>query len=156
MSRKKISKKRQVSPDVVYNSELITLLINKVLRDGKKSLSQKICYLVMENIRVVSNSDPLELFIKAIKNVTPVVELRSRRVGGAIFQLPFEVTRERGNSLALKFIVNSARSRPGKNIVVKLQNEIIDASNNIGSSVKKKEEIHKKAESSKSLVSLRR
>lgn len=156
MSRKKIAKRREITKDVIYNSELVTLLMNKILIDGKKSLSQKICYIVMDNIRVVSNSDPLELFIRAIKNVTPIVELRSRRVGGAIVQIPFEVSRQRGNSLALKFLVNSARSRPGKNIIVKLQNEILDASNNIGSSVKKKEEIHKKAESSRSLVSLRK
>jgi small subunit ribosomal protein S7 len=156
MSRKKISQKRLILVDPIYNSELVAKLINKLLKDGKKSLAQKICYVVMKNIGINSNSEPLPILIKAIKNVTPIVEVRARRIGGSISQIPIEVGERRGNSLALKFIVNSARSRPGKNIIIKLQNEIMDAFNNLGGSIKKKEEIHKKAESSKSLGSVRK
>jgi small subunit ribosomal protein S7 len=156
MPRKSIPQKRQTIPDAVYNSSLVTQLINKVLRDGKKSLSQKICYLAMRNVANISNSEPLQILLTAIKNATPLVEVRAKRVGGTILQLPIEIGERRGNSLAIKFLVDSARTRPGKNIVIKLQNEIIDASNNIGNSVKKKEDLHKKAESSKSLGNIKR
>lgn len=155
MSRRNVSKKRSLDPDVVYNNKLVSQFINRVMRDGKKSLSQRICYSVLDNVGRISNSAPLDVFLKAVKNVTPVIDLRAKRVGGAIFQLPIEITKERGNSLALKFLIDSARNRPGKDIVIKLQNEIIDASNNLGSAVKRKEDIHKRAESNKTLVNLK-
>lgn len=155
MSRKKKSKKRGIIEDPIYNSVLISMLINKILLKGKKSLAQHILYESMKNVKEITQQDPLEVLKKAIANVAPVVEVKSRRVGGATYQVPIEVKSERGNSLAIKFIVKSARSRSGKNMITKLGNEIIDASNNIGNSVKKKEEMHKMAESNRAFVSLK-
>lgn len=149
MSRRRTSKKRVIIQDPIYNSNLVTMIINKLLLKGKKSLAQRIFYETMKNIKETSQQDPLEILKKAIENTTPVVEVKSRRIGGATYQVPVEVKNDRGNSLALRFIIKSARNRPGKDIITKLGNEILDASNNIGNSVKKKEEIHKMAESNK-------
>lgn len=155
MSRRRKSKKRNIAEDPIYNSILISMLINKILLKGKKSLAQHILYEAMKNIKETTQQDPLEILKKAISNAAPVVEVKSRRVGGATYQVPIEVKSERGNSLAIKFIVRSARKRSGKSMTAKLGNEIIDASNNIGNSVKKKEEIHKMAESNKAFTTIR-
>nr|YP_009389157.1 ribosomal protein S7 [Euglena archaeoplastidiata]AKR17930.1 ribosomal protein S7 [Euglena archaeoplastidiata] len=149
MSRRRTAKKRIIAQDPIYNSNLVTMIINKLLLKGKKSLAQRIFYETMKNIKETTQQDPLEILKKAIENATPVVEVKSRRVGGATYQVPIEVKNDRGNSLALRFIIKSARKRPGKNIITKLGNEILDAYNNIGNSVKKKEEIHKMAEANK-------
>ena len=149
MSRRRTAKKRIIAQDPIYNSNLVTMIINKLLLKGKKSLAQRIFYETMKNIKETTQQDPLEILKKAIENATPVVEVKSRRVGGATYQVPVEVKNDRGNSLALRFIIKSARKRPGKNIITKLGNEILDAYNNIGNSVKKKEEIHKMAEANK-------
>lgn len=155
MSRRKIVKKRPIIQDPIYNSILVTMLINRILLRGKKSLAQHIFYEAMKNIRESSQQDPLEVLKKAVSNVTPIVEVKSRRVGGATYQVPVEVKSDRGNSLALRFIIKSARNRPGKNMIVKLGNEILDAYNNTGNSVKRKEEIHKMAESNRAFSTLR-
>ena len=155
MSRRKKSKKRLILEDPIYNSILVSMMINKILLKGKKSLSQFIFYEAMKNIKDQTKQDPLEILKKAINNTTPVVEVKARRVGGATYQVPIEVKSDRGNSLAIKFIIKTARNRPGKNMITKLGNEIIDASNNIGNSVKKKEEIHKTAEANKAFSTLR-
>jgi len=155
MSRRRKSKKRNITEDPIYNSVLISMLINKILLKGKKSLAQHILYESMKNIKETTQQDPLEILKKAIVNAAPVVEVKSRRVGGATYQVPIEVKNERGNSLAIKFIVRSARKRSGKSMITKLGNEIIDASNNIGNSVKKKEEIHKMAEANKAFTTIR-
>lgn len=155
MSRKKKSKKRAILQDPIYNSSLVSVMINTILLKGKKSLAQRIFYEAMKNIKGSLQQDPLEVMKIAINNATPVVEVKSRRVGGATYQVPIEVKPEKGNSLAIKFIVKSARKRPGKNIITKLTNEIIDAYNNTGNSVKKKEEMHKMAEANKAFASLR-
>lgn len=155
MSRRRKSKKRNITEDPIYNSVLVSMLINKILLKGKKSLAQNILYESMKNIKEITQQDPLEILKKAIGNSAPVVEVKSRRVGGATYQVPIEVKNERGNSLAIKFIVRSARKRSGKNMITKLGNEIIDASNNIGNSVKKKEEIHKMAEANKAFTTIR-
>lgn len=155
MSRKKKFKKRSIIQDPIYNSNLVSIMINTILLEGKKSLAQRIFYEAMKNIKESMQQDPLEILKTAITNTTPVVEVKSRRVGGATYQVPIEVKPERGNNLAIKFIVRSARKRPGKSIVTKLSNEIIDAFNNTGSSVKKKEEMHKMAEANKAFASLR-
>ncbi len=154
MSRKKKIKKRLIANDPVYNSLFVSMMINTILLKGKKSLAQKIFYESMKNIKQTSQQDPLEILKKAINNATPTVEIKSRRIGGATYQVPIEVKTERGNSLAIKFIIKSARKRAGKNIITKLSNEIIDSSNNIGNSVKKKEEIHKMAEANRAYSSL--
>ncbi len=155
MSRRKKSKKRIILQDPIYNSVLVSMLINKILLNGKKSLAQNILYEVLKNIKTSLNQDPLEVLNKAIVNATPIVEIKSRRIGGATYQVPIEVKKDRGNSLALKFIVKSARNRPGKSMISKLENEITDAYNNIGNSVKKKEEIHKMADANKAFTTLK-
>ena len=155
MSRRRKSKKRLITEDPIYNSVLVSMMINKILLKGKKSLAQRIFYEAMKNIKETTQQDPLEVLKKAINNATPVVEVKSRRVGGATYQVPIEVKTERGNSLAIKFIIRSARNRPGKTMVTKLGNEILDSSNNIGNSVKKKDEIHKMAEANKAFSTLR-
>lgn len=155
MSRRRNAKKRQIIPDPIYNSNLVTMLINRILLKGKKTIAQQIFYEAMKNIKETSNQEPIEILKKAITNTTPIVEVKSRRIGGATYQVPIEVKPERGNSLALRFIIKSARKRPGKNMINKLGNEIIDASNNTGNAVKKKEEIHKMAEANKAFSTLR-
>lgn len=155
MSRRRKSKKRILTEDPIYNSVLVTMMINKILLKGKKSLAQHIFYEAMKNIKETTQQDALEVLKKAINNATPVVEVKSRRVGGATYQVPIEVKTERGNSLAIKFIIRSARNRPGKSMITKLGNEIMDSSNNIGNSVKKKDEIHKMAEANKAFSTLR-
>lgn len=155
MSRRRTAKKRSILQDPIYNSSLVSMIINRILLKGKKSLAQRIFYEVMINVKDTSQQDPLEVLKKAILNVTPVVEVKSKRVGGATYQVPTEVTPERGNTLALRFIIKSARKRPGKTMIIKLGNEILDAYNNVGNSVKKKEEIHKMAEANKAFSTLR-
>lgn len=155
MSRKKTPKKQLILPDAIYNSKIASMLINKILMNGKKNLAEKIFYTSMKNIKDYNKLDPLETLKKAIKNITPTIEIKTRRIGGAIFQVPTEIKPTRGNSLALKFLIKSARNRPGKNMIAKLQNEIIDASNNIGNSIKKKEELHKMAEANKTFTNLK-
>jgi len=155
MSRRRKSKKRIIIEDPIYNSNLVTMMVNRILLKGKKSLAQHIFYEAMKNVKNITSTDPIEILKKAISNTTPHVEVKSRRVGGATYQVPIEVKPERGSSLAIKFIIKSARNRPGKTIIAKLSSEIIDASNNIGNSVKKREEIHKMAESNKAFASLR-
>lgn len=155
MSRRRKSKKRLISQDPIYNSILVSMLINKILLKGKKTVAQRIFYEAMKNIQESSQQDPLEILKKAVTNATPLVEVKSRRIGGATYQVPVEVKSDRGNSLALRFLIKSARNRPGKNMVTKLGNEILDAYNNIGNSVKKKEEIHKNAEANKAFSTLR-
>ena len=156
MSRKKnIKKRKPLMPDPIYNSNLATMIINKILMKGKKNVAQKIFYESMQNIKEITKQEPIEILKKAITNATPIIEIKSRRIGGATYQVPVEVKPERGNSLALRFIIKSARKRPGKDMINKLTNEITDAYNNIGNSVKKKEEIHKMAEANKAFSTLK-
>lgn len=155
MSRRRTAKKRAITEDPIYNSLLVSMMINRILLKGKKSLAQHIFYEAMKNVKSTSQQDPLEVLKKAITNATPLVEVKARRVGGATYQVPIEVKPDRGSSLALRFIIKSARNRPGKDMITKLGNEILDAYNNTGSSVKKKEEIHKMAESNKAFTTLR-
>lgn len=155
MSRRKKSKRRIIMPDPIYNSKLASMLINKVLLKGKKTLAQYIFYESMKKIKEITNKEPLDVLLKAITNITPIVELKSRRVGGATYQVPIEIKQERGTSLALSFLIKSARKRPGRNMIFKLGNELIDAYNNTGNSVKKKDELHKMAEANKAFSSFK-
>lgn len=155
MSRRKNPKKRIIIADPIYNSTIVSMLINKILSNGKKSLAQKIFYDSIKKAKESIKSDPLEILEKAITNITPVVELKSRRIGGATYQVPVEIKKERGTSIALTFLIKSARKRPGKTMVTKLGNEIIDAFNNTGNSVKKKEELHKMAETNKAFANFK-
>lgn len=120
MSRRKKTIKKILKPDPVYNSILVSMLINKILLKGKKSLAQYILYETLKSIKDITKQDPLEVLKKAITNATPTVELKSRRVGGATYQVPIEIKEERGNSLAIKFIVQSSRNKAGKSMISKL------------------------------------
>lgn len=155
MARRRIPEKRQTRPDPIYNSTLVTLLINKILLKGKKTIAQKIFYLSMKKINESIKLDSLEVLRQAVVNVTPRIEVKPRRVGGSIYQVPLEVKTERGTSLALRWIIKSARSRSGKEMSSNLCNEIIDAYNNTGLSVRKREETHKMAEANKAFANFK-
>ncbi|SHF37280.1 SSU ribosomal protein S7P [Thermoanaerobacter uzonensis DSM 18761] len=155
MPRKGHVERREVLPDPVYNSKKVSKLINKVMWDGKKSLAQKICYGAFDIIREKTGRDPLEVFEEALNNVMPVLEVRPRRVGGATYQVPMEVRSERRLSLGIRWLVEYARQRSGKSMMEKLAAEIIDAANNTGGSVKKREDTHKMAEANKAFAHYR-
>ena len=149
MSRKKKVRKKTIQTDSIYTSEIAQKIINKILMRGKKNLAQKIFYETMDDIKNELKQEPIEILNKAVNNLKPSIELKSRRIGGSTYQIPVEIKKERSISLAINFLIKCARKRPGKNMTTKLKNEIIDASNNIGNSIKRKEEIHKMAEANK-------
>jgi small subunit ribosomal protein S7 len=175
MSRRTTAKKRVVSPDPIYRSRLVSMLLSRLLQDGKKSLARRIFYEAMENLErkgdgqtsqsgnenssggmeTQSDSAGLKIFQQAVLNVTPVVEVKSRRVGGSNYQVPLEVNSERGTSLALRWIVQAARQRPGREMATKLANELLDASNKTGSAIRKREETHRMAEANKAFANYR-
>lgn len=155
MPRKGPVERRDVLPDPIYNSKLVTRLINRIMIDGKKGKAQKILYRAFDIIREKTNQDPMEVFEQALKNVMPVLEVRARRVGGANYQVPVEVRPERRTSLGLRWLVNYARLRGEKTMEERLANEIIDAANNTGAAVKKREDTHKMAEANKAFAHYR-
>ncbi|EGO64226.1 30S ribosomal protein S7 [Acetonema longum] len=155
MPRKGAVPKRDVLPDPVYNSKLVTRFINKVMLDGKKGIAENIVYDAFEIIRAKTGKDPLEVFEVALKNVMPVLEVRARRVGGANYQVPVEVRADRRLSLGIRWLVNYSRARGEKTMYERLAGELLDASNNAGSSVKKKEDTHKMAEANKAFAHYR-
>ena len=155
MSRRGNIKRQPVPPDPVYNSCLVNMTIRRIMKQGKKSLASRIVYDALKIIEERSNSDPLEVFEKAIKNITPLVEVKARRVGGATYQVPMEVRTNRGTTLALRWLVQYARSRGGRTMVSKLANEILDASNETGGAIKKREETHRMAEANKAFAHYR-
>ncbi|KYD30362.1 hypothetical protein B4113_0165 [Geobacillus sp. B4113_201601] len=142
-------------PDPIYNSKLVTRLINKIMVDGKKSKAQKILYTSFDMIRERTGKDPMEVFEQALKNVMPVLEVRARRVGGANYQVPVEVRPDRRISLGLRWLVQYARLRNEKTMEERLANEIMDAANNTGAAVKKREDTHKMAEANKAFAHYR-
>lgn len=152
MPRKKITRKKEVYYDPVYNSSLIYKLINKVMLDGKKSLAQNIVYGAMDVVKDKLKEDPLKVVLKAIENVRPHIETRSRRVGGATYQVPMDVRKERSYSLAIRWLVGNARDRAGKSLQDKLVGELMDAYNLKGGAIKKKEVVHKMAESNRAFA----
>ncbi|MFO7263062.1 MAG: 30S ribosomal protein S7 [Bacillaceae bacterium G1] len=147
--------RREIDPDPIYNSKLVAKLINHIMRDGKKSLAQRILYDAFEIIRQRTNQDPLEVLEQALKNVMPVLEVRPRRVGGANYQVPVEVKPERRQTLGLRWLVTYARLRSERTMQERLAAEIIDAANNTGGAVKKKEDTHKMAEANKAFAHYR-
>ncbi|ACK42257.1 MULTISPECIES: 30S ribosomal protein S7 [Dictyoglomus] len=146
---------REIPPDPVYNSVLVQKLINKVMLDGKKSIAEKIVYGAMDIIREKTKQDPLTVLEKAVQNVTPLLEVRPRRVGGATYQVPIEVPPRRGLSLALRWIVRAARERKGMPMKERLALEILDAFNNTGGAIKKRDEMHRMAEANKAFAHYR-
>jgi len=155
MARKGHIAKRDVLVDPIYNSKLVTRLINKIMLDGKKGVAQTILYSAFNIIEEKTGQQPMEVFEKALDNVMPELELKMRRVGGANYQVPVEVSQERRLTLGLRWIVNYARLRSEKTMDLKLANEIMDAANGQGASVKKKDDTHKMAEANKAFAHYR-
>ena len=155
MPRKGPAPKRPVIIDPVYGSPLVTSLINKVLLNGKRSTAERIVYGAMEGLREKTGNDPVITLKRALENVKPTLEVRSRRVGGATYQVPVEVRPGRSSTLALRWLVGYARARREKTMTERLMNELLDASNGLGASVKRREDTHKMAESNKAFAHYR-
>ncbi|NOZ04763.1 MAG: 30S ribosomal protein S7 [Chloroflexi bacterium] len=155
MPRRGRAPKHAVMPDPKYNSVLLSRLINKIMKDGKKSIAQRIVYDAMDIIEERTSKDPLDLIEQAIKNVTPQIEVRSRRVGGANYQIPVEVRFERQLSLALRWLIESTRKGSGHTMAEKLARELLDAANNTGITIKKREDTHRMAEANKAYAHYR-
>lgn len=155
MPRKGPVPKRDVLPDPIYNSKVFTKLVNQVMWDGKKSLAEKICYEAFDMVAQETGKDPMEVFEEAMKNITPIVEVRARRVGGANYQVPVEVRPERRQTLAVRWLVAFTRKRGEKTMAQRLAGEIMDAANGGGGAVRRKEETHKMAEANKAFAHYR-
>ncbi len=155
MPRKGPVAKRQILPDPVYGSKLITRFINRLMLDGKKSTAERIFYKAIETLAEKTNEDALRAFEKCLDNVRPSVEVKSRRVGGATYQVPMEVRSDRQTALAIRWMINYARSRGEKGMVARLSGELLDAFNNRGGAVKKREDTHKMAEANKAFAHYR-
>ena len=155
MSRKKSQPKKEVVPDPKFNSTIIPKLINNIMYDGKRGIAAKIVYDAIEKIKTKSKDEPINIFNEAINNIKPTVEVRSRRVGGATYQVPVEVKTKRAQALALRWIMDATRKRKNKTMAEKLYAEIMDASQNKGSAIKKREDTHKMAEANKAFAHFR-
>ena len=153
--RKRRAVKRGVLADPMYNSKLVTKLINRLMKDGKKGTAQTILYDAFDIVKEKTNTDPMEVFNKAMENIKPSLEVKSRRVGGANYQVPIEVKADRAQALSLRWLVQYARLRGGHSMAENLANEIIDASNGVGASVKKREDTHRMAEANKAFAHYR-
>ncbi|MCI9045456.1 MAG: 30S ribosomal protein S7 [Peptococcaceae bacterium] len=153
--RRTSAPKRDVLPDPVYNSVILTKFINQVMLDGKKGVAERIVYGAFEIIKDKTGKDPMEVFDEAMKNVMPVLEVKARRVGGANYQVPVEVRPERRQTLGIRWLVINTRKRGGKTMQEKLAAELMDAANNVGASVKKREDTHKMAEANRAFAHYR-
>lgn len=153
--RKKRAVKRDVLPDPIYNSKLVTKLINRLMVDGKKGVAQTILYDSFEMIKEKTNQEPMDVLNKALENIQPALEVKSRRVGGANYQVPVEVRPDRSQALGLRWLVQYARLRGGHSMAENLANEIIDAANGVGAAVKKREDTHRMAEANKAFAHYR-
>ena len=152
MSRRKKNISKSIKPGAVYRSTVVSMLISRVLMDGKRSLAQRIVYSTLQIIETRTQEDPLQVLEKALRHVTPIVEVKSRRIGGSIYQIPQEIKRSRGTTLAVKWLLQGAQSRNAFSFSEKLAQEIIDASQSLGSAIKKKEEVHRMAEANKAFA----
>ena len=155
MSRRSTRKKRPVPPDPVYNSRLVNMTIRRVMKSGKNSLASRIVYDAFAIVAERTGKEALEVFEQAMKNLTPLVEVKARRVGGATYQVPMEVKPSRGTTLALRWLIQFSRSRGGRTMSSKLANEIMDAANETGAAMKKREETHRMAEANKAFAHYR-
>ena len=155
MARKNKFQRRILQKDPIFNSQIVTEMINKVMLDGKKSVSEKIVYGALEKVSSTLSKPALEVLLQAIKNASPKMEVKSRRVGGATYQVPIEVSDSRASSLAIKWMIGFARKRKGKSTIDLLAQEIADAYNQTGTTIKKKEETHKMAESNRAFSHFR-
>ena len=156
MSRKeRVERRRKVEPDTKYKSTIVNRFINRLMRRGKKSLAKRIVYDALDNIKTKTNQDPLEIFKKALKNVSPLVKIKARRIGGSTYQVPIEVAQFEGESLGSRWMVMFAENRNGKSMSEKLSMEILDAANGQGMAFKKREDTHKMAEANKAFAHYR-
>ena len=155
MSRKKTQPKKVVTPDPIFNSTIIPKLINSIMFDGKKVVAEKIVYEAIQKIKSKTKEEPINVFNEAINNIKPTVEVRSRRVGGATYQVPVEVKTKRAQALAIRWLVDASRKRKDKHMSDKIFNELYDAYEKKGSAVKKREDVHKMAESNKAFAHFR-
>jgi small subunit ribosomal protein S7 len=156
MPRRRVAARREILPDPKFNSTMVTKFINSLMSEGKKSVAEHIFYNAMDTIHKKTQEEPLKVFKKAVDNVKPRVEVKSRRVGGSTYQVPIEVdAKSRGNSLAIRWLVNYSRGRSEKTMVERLAGEILDAANNRGNAVKKKEDTHRMADANKAFAHYR-
>jgi len=155
MPRRRVAEKREILPDPKYNSKLLSKFINVMLADGKKSTAERICYGAFDIIREKTGNDPLKVFKTALENVKPVLEVKPRRVGGATYQVPIEIRPQRRNALAYRWLINYSRARNEKTMRERLAGELLDAFNNTGASIKKKEDTHRMAEANKAFAHYR-
>lgn len=155
MSRRHVAEKREILPDPKYKDQIVTKFINCLMYDGKKSVAEKIMYDTLDLLSQKTNKNHIEAFHEAINNVKPHLEVRSRRIGGATYQVPVEVRGERSTALAIRWLITLSRKRSEKTMIDRLSNEMIDACNNRGSAVKKKEDTHKMAEANKAFAHYR-
>lgn len=153
--RKRQAVKREVLADPIYNSKMVTKLINRIIIGGKKGTAQNILYDAFDIVKEKTGNDPMETFNKAYENIKPQLEIKSRRIGGGNYQVPVEVKEDRGQALALRWLVQYAKNRSGKGMAENLANEIIDAANGVGGAVKKREDTHKMAEANKAYAHYR-
>lgn len=153
--RRKTADKRDVQPDPVFGDKLITRFVNNLMRDGKKNVARKILYQAFEIIEEQTGEEGMEVFKNALSNVSPVVEVRSRRVGGSTYQVPVEVRPDRGTALGMRWIISASSSRNDKSMARRLSRELLDASNNEGGAVRKKDEVHRMAEANKAYAHFR-
>lgn len=155
MARRRVAEKREILPDPKYNSKLVSRMISVILKDGKKSTAEKIMYGAFDIIKEKVGTDPLKVFKTAVENVKPLLEVKPRRVGGATYQVPVEVKPNRKVALALRWIITYARTRKEKTMKERLAGELLDAYNNTGSAIKKKEDTHKMAEANRAFAHYR-
>jgi len=155
MSRRGVIQRRPVPPDSVYNSRLVSMIIRRIMRHGKKSLAARIVYDALKTIEERTGAAAIETFERAVRNATPLVEVKARRVGGATYQVPMEVRAFRGTNLALRWITKFSRERSGKTMAMKLANELMDSANETGNSIRKREETHRMAEANKAFAHYR-
>lgn len=150
--RRRRPQKRQILPDPKYGSTLVTKFVNCMMYEGKKGVSETSFYKALDILKVKTQKDPIEVFVQALENVKPVVEVKSRRVGGATYQVPVEIRPERRQALGIRWLINYSRLRPEKTMYQRLASELLDAFNNTGTSIKKKEDTHKMAEANKAFA----
>ena len=155
MPRRKRAVRRQDVPDVKYKSRNVARFINKIMFDGKRTLAERIVYDAFDAIEVKQKRSPLDVFEQALKNATPTIEVKPRRVGGSTYQVPVDVRRDRGNALAMRWLIRAARARVGRSMADKLASELMDAAAGQGTTIKKREETHKMAESNKAFAHYR-
>ncbi|MEX2478218.1 MAG: 30S ribosomal protein S7 [Gracilimonas sp.] len=153
--RRKTADKRDVQPDPIFEDKLVTRFVNNLMRDGKKNVARKIVYQAFEVIEEKTGETGIDIFRNALQNATPVVEVKSRRVGGATYQVPIEVRQERGTALGMRWLIRAARSRNDKSMSIRLSRELMDASNNEGGAVRKKDETHRMADANKAFAHFR-